>query len=418
MQETLPALIENPERTLFPTIDEIEKSFLLRARNLLEDGYPEHALLDIWNTAIHNLRKRIEIYGVDLFLSSIKDEPGRKKYNKDGENLSERWFGVDDIILITGASRLGILNKKAAKVLEMVNWMRNHASPAHITESKVDREDVVAIVLILQKNLFEHPMPEPGHSPSGLFEPVKKKKLDEDQLEILNDQIRSFRQADIRVTFGFMLDIICQGKNPAYENVLKLFPLVWEKANDDLRKVAGERYHSLVIDPDSDDSEDKGAKTRLLEMLLKVNGIKYIPDATRAIIYRRAVKPLAKAKDKMYGWSDEEKAAKALAQFGPYVPSIAFEDVYQEILAVWCGNYWGRSKAYLYLQEFIDILNTNQLMKLARMFRDNPRVQEELFQKRPKKRAIELLNEIKSRLTIQAYKDEIDSIIDFVEKLT
>jgi len=36
----------------------------------------------------------------------------------------------------------------------------------------------------------------------------------------------------------------------------------------------------------------------------------------------------------MYGWSDEEKAAKSLAQFDPYVPSIAFEDVYQEILAV------------------------------------------------------------------------------------
>ncbi|WP_315983533.1 hypothetical protein [Aliamphritea spongicola] len=106
-------------------------------------------------------------------------------------------------------------------------------------------------------------------------------------------------------------------------------------------KSAGQRYHSYLIDPDSDTSDDKGAKIRVLETLVKVEGIKFIPDAARASLYRHTIKQLAKAKDTSYGWTDEDKAAKALAQFGPHVPSIAFEDVYQEILAVWCGNYWG-----------------------------------------------------------------------------
>jgi hypothetical protein len=214
-----------------------------------------------------------------------------------------------------------------------------------------------------------------------------------------------------------MLDMICKGENPSYENVKSLFETVWEKANDDLKKTAGERYHSFVLAPDSDDSSDKGARIRLLEEIVKVKGIIHIPDASRAVLYRHAVQPLAKAKDTAYGWSDEEKAAKSLAQFGPHVPSIAFEDVYQEILAVYCGNYWGRSGAFIHLDDFIQKLNTTQIMRLARMFRENERVQSELSQSKPRKQALSLLNVLKTKLTIQANIDEIDSVMKYVDDL-
>jgi len=417
MSNNLPVILEKPEQGHFPAVVETEVAYLTQARNLIKDGYPAHALLDIWNAAVHNLRRRIEAYGVELFLSSIKDEAGRKKYDSDGETLNERWSGVDEYILIVGATRLGIINKKAGKALEMINWMRNHASPAHVSDSRVELEDVFGLALILQKNLFEMEMPDPGHSPSGLFDPIKNHHLDEERLEILRDQIRAFRQADIRITFGFMLDLICKGEEPSFSNAKELFKDVWDKANEDLRKSAGQRYYSLTVEPESDDSEDNGARIRLLETLLDCDGIKYIPDAARAILYRHAVKPLARAKDTQYGWAAEEKAAKSLAQFGPHVPSIAFEDVYQEILAVWCGNYWGRSSAHVYLKPFIDSLNSTQLMKLARWFQSNDRVRDELFQIKPKKRAIEFLEKLKNRLTIQANKDEIDTIIDEVQKL-
>lgn len=417
MTENLPILLESPTLTIFPALVETETAFLSQARRLLDGGFPDHALLDIWNAAVHNLRRRIESYGVDLFLSAVKDEPGRKKYDKDGETLNERWAGVDEIILISGAARLGVLNKKAGKTLEMINWMRNHASPAHASDDKVETEDVFGLALLLQKNLFEHDMPDPGHSPSGLFDPIKNTVLDGDKLQMLRDQIKSFRLADIRIAFGFMMDMICKGEDPSFENVKNLFADVWDRANEDLRKSAGERYHSLVIDPDSDDSDDKGARIRILETMVRVNGIKYIPDAARAVLFRHSVKQLAKAKNAQYGFSDEEKAAKALAQFGPHVPSIAFEDVYQEILAVWCGNYWRRSTAYITLTPFIDKLNSSQLMNLSRMFIENQRVKEELFQSKPKSQAINLLSNIKEKLTIQANKDEIDRIISQVKDI-
>ena len=319
--------------------------------------------------------------------------------------------------MISGATKLGVLNKKAGKALEMINWMRNHASPAHASDHKVENTDVVALVLILENNLFIKEMPDPGQSPSGLFDPIKNNVIDSDNLDVLREQIKLYSQANIRITFGFMLDIICKGENPAFNNVENLFDTVWEKANEDLKRTAGERYNSLLTSSSSENVVDRDASIRLLEALVRVEGIKYIPDSARAVIYRRAVRQLAIAKNTEYGWSDENKAARSLAQFGPYVPSIAFESVYQEILAVWCGNYWGRSVAYHTLKPFIDSLDSRQLMKLARMFQDNDRVQEELFQKNPRTHAINLLDSIKTKLTISSNQDEIDEIIAYLEEL-
>lgn len=414
---TLPALLEKPVSKNFPVIVKHESDLLMQARKLFDSAFYDHALLDIWNASVHNLRRRVEAYGSDLWESVVKDESGRKKYDKNGETLAERWSGVDDLVLISGAIKLGLLNKKAGKSLEMINWMRNHASPAHDSDHRVEKEDVIALVLLLQKNLFEVSMPDPGHSVSGLFEPVKSKPLSVEKLGILADQVKGLKPADLRVAFGFLLDLLCKGEDPALKNAKVLLPAAWEKAPDDIRKTAGIRYHSLKIDPDSDSSSDKGAATRLLDLLTQVEGIKFIPDAARASIYRRAAKKLAEAKDTSYGWPSEEKAARTLKQFGPWVPSIAFEQIYQEILSVWCGNYWGRSDAYQFLEEFIDELNTSQVRDLARLFSTNERIRSELFQSKPNKHAISLLKRLKSNLTIQTHKDEVDQVIDEIEDL-
>lgn len=205
--------------------------------------------------------------------------------------------------------------------------MRNHASPAHDSEQKVEQEDVVALAMMLTKNLFEAEMPDPGHSTASLFEPVKSANLKSEEIDLLADQIRGLKAADLRVAFGFLVDLLCKGESPALENATRLLPIAWEKAPDELRKTSGLRYHSLVLDPEADSSSDKGATVRLLDLLTEVEGIRFIPDAARARIYRRAALKLRTAKNASYGWSEEEKAARTLAQFGRWTPSIAFEEV-------------------------------------------------------------------------------------------
>lgn len=413
---TLPVILSGPQ-TLPVAPSTHEAALLTQARELFNLGFHDHALLNLWNASVHNLRRRVEAYGADLFLSVIKDEPGRKKYDKDGETLADRWSGVDDLVLIAGAARLSLVNKKGGKALEMINWARNHASPAHDSDSPVGPEDVVAMALMLQANLFELSMPDPGHSIGGLFEPVKTLTLDPTKIDLLSDQIKSLSQSDVRNAFGFLLDMLAAGAMPAWQNAAALLPVAWEKAGEDIRKTAGLRYHTVRLDPAADTSADKAMDTRLLDFLTLVDGVRYIPDATRAELYRRAAKLLAAGKNQSYGWSAEETAAQTLAQFGPHVPTIAFDEVYQEIVAVYCGNYWGHSGAGAILDAFISTLNTDQVRRLISIVAHNERARSELFQSKPKARAVALLVTLKAKLTIAAHTAEADQAIAAIQAM-
>lgn len=410
-------ILEKNELAQYNSIDDDETVMMQKAGELLKLNYPEHSLLEIWNSGIHNLRRRVEAYSIDMFLSNISNLSGKKNYKRDGDTLAERWSGVDDEILIKGASQLGVINKKAAKALEMIEWMRNHASPSHNNDESVTEEDVLGLVVIIKKNLFELAMPDPAHSPVGLIDPIKSNMLDKSQIELFKQQINSFKKKDIRMLFGFGLDAICSGKEPAYGNIKNIFPSIWDRATEDLKTGMGMRFHNYMFDPSNDSSNDLDAKSRVYEMLIEVEGVKYIPDATRAVVFRKLARNLSDAKNAIYGWNQEVRAAKALRQAGVCVPSIAFEEVYQEILSVYCGNYWGRSEAHNELQEFIFGVSTQERLKIARLFLNNQRVRDELFQDKPKRAAITLLKNIRESFTVESHIAEVEQIIENVEEI-
>lgn len=406
MTAALPDILSATLPAAFP-LDSEEVALLRQARALYDGTFYGHALLDLWNAAVHNLRRRVERYGTDLFVQVVKDEPGRKKYQQDGESLSERWSGVEDVVVVHGAERLGLVSKKGAKVLETINWLRNHTGAAHAA-GDVSAQDVIALALMLETGLFSDPLPDPGHSVAALFAPTKQ-AINADALAVLGEQILGLRPQELRVCFGFLLDLLCKGEQPALDNASFLLPIVWNKIGDDLRKVAGMRCHTFTVDPSADESTDKGARTRVFEFLVRVDGVSYIPDATRAPYFRRAAQLLAKAKDTGYGWKDEEAAARTLLQLGTVVPSIAFAEVYDEVLAVWFGNYWGRSEAHLILAPFVESLGTDKLRMLVEMIVHSPRVREELAQSKPSNRARELLAGIRAKLVLAAHIAEVDA---------
>lgn len=410
--ELLPQIIDSKiiVKDAFPYLDEREASYIEEAKKLFSMNMYSYALVAIWNAAVCNLRRRVEAYGVELWQSVVKADAGRKKYDPNGDTLAERWNDVDDYVLIEGASRLGLLDAKAAKSLEMINWMRNHASSAHDSDCKVDADDVIGLVLLIQGNLFGKQLPDPGHSIGALFNPIKNQSLNKDEINSLRDQVKSLSNQDIRTMFGFLVDLIVKGEEPAFTNASELFQALWERAGEDLRKQLGSKYHTYVLDPDSDDSSDKKAKTRLINLIVQFDAIKYIPEGTRARLFRRAAERLAEAKDSMYGWGKEETASKNLMQLGTCVPSVAFEAVYQEILSVWCGNYWGSSNASVILRPFIDCLDTDQIITLAKLFTTNRRVREELHQKRPNAVACDLLERLKTKVTFEVHKGTLTDI--------
>lgn len=62
-------------------------------------------------------------------------------------------------------------------------------------------------------------------------------------------------------------------------------------------------------------------------------------------------------------------------------------------------------------------LEHKKKLKIARLFLSNERVREELFQLKPKKVAVNLLNDIIDTLTVESHKAELQNIIDEVKKI-
>ena len=118
-----------------------------------------------------------------------------------------------------------------------------------------------------------------------------------------------------------------------------------------------------------------------------------------------------------YGWGAEAAAAATLEQLGPCVPPIAFAEVYEEILSAWCGNHWGRSQAYLYLAPFIDSLSTQLILAATRLFVDSDRARSELIYARPKREALELLQTLRGKLSIQTHINSVNEIMVYVNSI-
>jgi len=401
----------------FPMLSEKEYIYINEARALFQQRFYSYSLIAFWNAATSNLKRKVEAYGIEIWSSTVKNKQGRKTYDINGSTIAERWSDVDDIILISGAKDIGLIDSKAAKSLEMINWMRNHTSSAHDSDNRVEEKDVIALVLLLEENLFKQPLPEPKHSISAVFKPIKNRVLNSEELITLDDQIKSYNNQEIKTLFGFLLDLLTTGNEQIKTNVFNLFPAVWERANDDLRKTLGIKYHEYMINSNETEDENKDVKTSIFELLIKVDGVSYIPEGTRAKIYRKASIKLAEAKNTMYGWSKEESASKFLRQLGIKVPSVVFEIVYQEILSVWCGNYWGKSESQPILKPFIDSISTEQIKQILKMFKENNRVKEELYQQNPKNEAIKLLHFFENRLTLELHKEELKETIKFVKNL-
>lgn len=199
----------------FEQIDEYERSRITKAAELLTANFPEHSLLEIWNSAIHNLKRRIEAFSVEMFLSSlVTGGTGKQKYNASADTLAERWSDMDDFCVIQGATRVGVISQKTGKTLEMINWMRNHASAAHISDEEVKGSDVLGLTQLMAESLFRDPLPNRIHSPIIVIESIKNDILSENQIGLIKEQISNYRNVDILTLFGFSMNQVMIGNQP------------------------------------------------------------------------------------------------------------------------------------------------------------------------------------------------------------
>lgn len=395
-------------------LSEQEKSLLKDSAELFNKGFANYSLIPLWNAAISNLKRRAEYAGTEYFFA----DAASLKYHENKPTLTKRWSDIKDYDVIETAFKVGLISEKCRDVLRTVLNVRNLFSGAHPSEEMLSKEDLIAYLLLLSSNLFETQFPEPilGFKEFRLH--IESGPLDESKIALLQKMINSYGPGLIRALLGYSKSKIESGKSPDYDNVQAIFPSIWERTEEHQRLDFAKSVADYQMGIIEDGSKDKGAAERLYEILLKINGARYLSEDMRIRIFEKMATNLEVAKNTYYGWSLETQVAKGIAQVGcEAVPKECFDLIYSRILAVWCGNGWGRSNAYFYLNDFIFSQPAKIQVKIATLFKTNKFAQMELFLPNPNRNAIELLDKISNNLTNEMQKAEILKIKEYVLSL-
>ena len=362
------------------------------------------------------MRRRVELYSVDLFISVAVSKNGDQcKYKSDGFTFSERWCGVKDSTLIDISYEIGLITAKTHKILESINWMRNHASGAHENSEEIKYNDVVSFALLIKENLLAAPNPKKINTPSKLMDDIKNIQCTEEKISLISQDAMALPNKLFLSFVDFLVGTVCSGEEPGSKNSTELMKIIWPKVPTSKRSEIGLKYQQLVYENVGKESANKVKQERLFELLISLDACEYIPDTIREMLFNRYAEDLDKAKNTTYGWANETAAALSLRQLGLKVPDASFDKLYSEILAVYCGNRWGRSTAYINLNEYIFTQTKKNMVRIAKLFVTSNRANSEMLFDKPKEYAIQLLTKIKENLAIISQQNEIDEVIRFIK---
>ena len=176
---TMPIILDNPENPLFNLED--DEIYSLREANelILLERY-SYSLFAIWSCIILNIQRRIESFGISNLLNILEKE---ETFNKEGNNLKDRWLNINEFNLIHYAKKINIINHITHDLLTTLYWMKSNTNEEET--KNIDKEEVFALVYLIEKNLFLKPFKVDKRNTDRFLDNnsnLKRRKKDKEEL--------------------------------------------------------------------------------------------------------------------------------------------------------------------------------------------------------------------------------------------
>jgi hypothetical protein len=301
---------------------------LEKTRVAIESGLNDAAINYIWNLAMFDIQKKIVAYGIEYFSSAI---------NWEGKPLNtlEDLREVKDYQLITGAFGLGIIPNESHFFLQQCREIRNNFSTAHFPMGEIDKFETFNFIKNCIKYVLTFDVPARGLQIRDLIESLTMERLDSpDEINaIIESQSEKIHGPIIHNLFSNFIKQDCD-PNLKY-NIKQIAPNLWNVISDDIRSNIASKFSSLR------DIKGKDAASEALEFLKLVNGVEYIPESFKEIIFKKHAQSLL---DAHYGWDNfyhEPGYAKDLASLGSNVPLSAIYIYVKAVMSSFLGNGYG-----------------------------------------------------------------------------
>ncbi len=369
-------------------------------------GLFDAALNYLWDETVAELRRRIASYDLAYFYDVAVTSPERRKQLRTADDLSR----VEDQELIRAAREMALISSVGFQQLDLIRYMRNHASAAHPNQNDVLAYQLLGFLQTCIVEVITLPESNEVAETKRLLRNVREGTVDTSSAAVAAEFFRGLGQvqADNIAAGLFGIYVEDQSTEPARDAVRLLLPQLWILVSEEQRQQFGVRYGRYAANGDT-------AQASLARQLLDVvGGSAYLPEPVRVSELASAIEDLQAAHRGFNNFYTEPAPARRLnALAGEHLPNAVLAPYVSTLVDVFLTN--GNGVAWNAEPQYREMISrfTPEAAETAVRHLFSESTQSMLRWQLPMAKFAELLDIIDPKLTRPAARELIEGIRSF-----
>lgn len=306
--------------------------YLSKFAMAISAGLFDAALNYLWDETIVELRRRIVDYDLNYFFDLAVPDTEKRKELEDAEDLAK----ITDDELIRAAATVGFISPVGQRQLDVVRFMRNHASAAHPNQLDLQSFQLLGYLQTCIAEVIMLPESKSMVDTSRLLRNVRDAKLSKGDAAGYAEIFKALPSDRIDALANGLFGIYVKLDSSvlARDNIRLLVPYLWPYIAERTRAAFGVKFGRFNLNLDQEQAD------LAREFLDAVGGNSYLPVDFRVAQIDKLVDRLLGAHEGWDNFYNEPPVARELQSFigDQAVPPA----VSQKYVAVLVDAYLGR----------------------------------------------------------------------------
>ena len=270
-------------------------------------GLFDAALNYLWDETIGELRRRIVDYDLSYFFDLAVSDPEKRKNLEGPEDLAK----ITDDELIRAASAVGFISAVGQRQLDVVRFMRNHASAAHPNQHELKPFQLLGYVQTCISEVIMLPESQTMVDTSRLMRNVRDAKLSKGEAAGYETLFAGIRDDQVTALANGLFGIYVRPDSTplARDNIRLLMPYLWPHMPERTRSALGVKFARFKANLDTTQAD------YAREFLESVGGASYLPSDVRAGEIDELLDDLMAAHEGFNNFYNEGPIAKRLRDY-------------------------------------------------------------------------------------------------------
>lgn len=259
-----------------------------------------------------------------------------KEMSKSVKTYEDFQNNITDNDLIEGAYKIGVLSWEAKKIMHQARETRN-IFDGHPDSSDPNLFKVLNMIADCNRYVLSQEYPVPIINVNDYIIRMDTDAYDKNELAVEQAFIDLPEVYKNEMTNKIATYYIGDSISTRFRaNIEFSFPILWRVLPKETRQQIGKRFDKSYIEGDAETNK------KAIELLILVDGLRYLSTTTRRLIYEPKIKFLEEHLD---DWSEEAMAVKDLDAYGSVVPDELIGRLVSALTLTFVG-YRGSSYSY------------------------------------------------------------------------